>query len=151
MGTRSGRYARLTTGYDTVESIVPELNTWSMNITAGSTDTSSFGDEWGKSDVGILNWSGSAGGFYDPEDTSQSALFDQLVSGTLLQTLRMYTTWTATPGGVLLYWQPDISSDPDAGARIGAYNTGSTTGGVATFDFSFEGSGPIIQVQTTAP
>lgn len=151
MATYSGRFGRVSKNYDTTEIIIAELNTWSLNVSGGTTDTSTFGDEWGKSDVGILTWNGSGSGFYDPAETSQQELWAELKAGSLVKSLRLYVKWSETSGAALYYWQPDISSDPNAGARITAFNTGSTASGVGTFDFSFDGSGPIIPISTTVP
>jgi hypothetical protein len=151
MATYSGRYGQITLNADTTEETIQELNTWSLNTTAGTTDTSSFGDVWGKSNVGILNWNGTASGFYDPEQTTQQQIWNRLVDGGLMGYLWLYTLWSETSGDKLLYWKPDLISDPNAGARITGFNTGQTSGGVGTFDFSFDGSGPIIPVSTTVP
>jgi hypothetical protein len=151
MATHSGRKGQITINYDTTELTVGELNTWSLNISAGSTDTSTFGDKWGKSDVGMLTANGSASGFYDPDDAGQVEFWDNLVSGDLVDTLRLYAVWSDTSSDAIKYWQPDIGNDPEAGARITAFNTGQTASGVATFDISFDWSGPVQKVETTVP
>ena len=151
MSTYSGRNGQITLNYPTTELTVGELNNWSLNISAGSTDTSTFGDKWGKSDVGMLTANGSASGFYDPEDAGQKEFWDNLIAGDLVSTLRLYTKWSDTPGQPIKFWQPEISADPDAGVRITAFNTGQTSSGVATFDISWDWSGPVEKVETTAP
>lgn len=151
MSTYSGRFAQVTYDYTGTETTIGEINTWSLNVSAGSTDTSTFGDVWGKSDVGIITWNGSFSGFYDPDDAGQKEFWNKLVSGALLDDARFYTKWSETSSETIKYWQPDTGSDPNAGIRITAFNTGSTAAGVATFDVSFEGSGPLQKVETTVP
>lgn len=149
MSTYSGRKGAVTLEIDSTETLITELNTWSVSMTGGSTDTSAFGDQWGKSDIGMLTWSGTASGFYDPLDAGQNELWDLFISNELNGTLRLYSQYSTTPGDPIKYWKPDTATDPDAGVRVSAFNTGQSHTGVATFDFSFEGSGPPIQVNTT--
>jgi len=151
MATYTGRYGMLTLEISSVETAAVELNTWSMNVTGGENDTSTFGDQWGKTDVGMLGWNGTASGFYDPGDPLITELWAQLVSGALVDSIRLYTQYSTTSTDPIKYWKPDTSSDPLAGARITAFNTGQTHSGVATFDFSFSGSGPIIPISSTVP
>lgn len=151
MSTYSGRRGAVTIEISSVETLVGELNNWSVNISGGSTDTSVFGDEWGKSDVGMLTWNGSASGFYDPSDSAQDYIFALLVSGALDGTLRLYTERRTGSGDPIKFWKPDTSADANAGVRVTAFNTSQTHSGVATFDLSFEGSGPVASYETTVP
>lgn len=151
MATYSGRFGRVTVDVSSTETLIGHINTWSVNVSAGSTDTSSFGDVWGESDVGILTHNASISGFYDPDDSAQKEFWDKLKDGTLIGSMRIYTKYSATTGQTIKYWKPDTASDPNAGYRVTAYNTGSTAGGVATFDLTVEGSGPIDKIETTVP
>jgi hypothetical protein len=49
MATYSGRFGRVTVDVSSTETLIGHINTWSVNVSAGSTDTSSFGDVWGES------------------------------------------------------------------------------------------------------
>jgi len=151
MATYSGRKGAVTIEIASVETLFGELNTWSTNVTGGETDTSVFGDFWGKTDVGMLGWSGTASGFYDPSDAAQEALWNLLVSGNLEPTLRLYIQYSTTSSNPIRYWKADTASDPNAGIRVTGFNTGQTHSGVATFDFAFSGSGPILPVYSTVP
>lgn len=151
MSTYSGRKGAVTIDVNGTETLIAELNTWSVSMSGGSTDTSSFGDQWGKSDIGMLTWNGTASGFYDPLDDGQGELWELFTSNELNGTLKLYTQYSTTSSDPIKYWKPDTATDPDAGVRISGFNTGQTHTGVGTFDFTFEGSGPPIQVNTTVP
>lgn len=151
MSTNSGRFGAVTIEIATVETRFGELNNWTTNVTGGETDTSVFGDGWGKTNVGMLGWTGTAAGFYDPTDPAQQAIWNLLIAGSLEATLRLYTKYSTTSGDALYYWKPDTASDPNAGIRVTAYNTNQSHSGVATFDFAFSGSGPVLPVSTTVP
>jgi hypothetical protein len=151
MATYTGRDGAVTIEIASTETIVGELNTWTVNVTGGETDTSVFGDGWGKTDVGMLGWTGTGAGFYDPANSAQDALWDLLVSGNLEPTLRLYVQYSTTSSDPIKYWKPDTASDPLAGIRVTSFNTGQTHSGVATFDFAFSGSGPVLPVQATVP
>lgn len=151
MATYSGRGGAVTVEVSSVETLIGEINTWSVSVTGGENDTSVFGDSWGKTDVGMLSWNGTASGFYDPTDSAQDELWSKLVSGNLISGFRLYTQYSTTSSDPIKYWKPDTAADANAGIRITGFNTGQTHSGVGTFDFAFSGSGPVLPVETTVP
>jgi len=144
MATLSGRQGRVTVGSGVNEVVVAEMGTWKLNIEASEIDTTSFGSEWGKSDVGMLKFSGSMGGFCDPTDTTgQKVIEDAQISGNLIQDIKFYVSWSDTPGETVYYYAPDTATDATAGMRVTSYGVGQDKGGVATAEISLSGSGPV--------
>lgn len=142
MATYNGRNARVTVG--ATNALVTELNTWSMDRSADEIDTTTFEDGWKKSDVGMKGFSASLSGYLDPEDaTGQNILEAAYESGALVSDLRFYVKHTTTPGEKNIYYAPDTASNPKAGMRVTAFNTGQTHNGVATLSMSLSGSGPV--------
>lgn len=151
MSTYSGRYGAITIEISGTETLIGELNTWAISLTGGETDTSVFGDIWGKTDVGMLGWSATASGFYDPADAAQTKLWTLFKSGALDGTMRFYIQYSTTSADPIKYWKPDVVTDPVAGIRVTGYNPGQTHSGVSTFDITLSGSGPVEPVSTTVP
>ncbi len=152
MATLNGRNARVTVNASTTEALVAEMADWQIDTSADEIDTAAFGDGWGKSDVGMLKWSGSANGFYDPGDTAgQEVLQDAFLAGTLLQDIRFYARYATGSGEQIVYIEPDTSADPNAGVRITSVKIGASKSGVASLAFTFSGSGPYRRVEETIP
>ena len=146
MATYNGRNGRVTVNGDTTEKIVLELGSWSLDITADEVDTTSFGNGWKKSDVGMKGWSGSASGSYDPLDTTgQKVLLDAFDSGALLNDVRFYIAYSTTVTDTNLFFVPDITTDTTAGLRVTGTSVSLDKSGVATVSFSFSGSGPLLR------
>jgi len=150
MATFNGRNGRVTVNADTTEAIVLELSSWSLDITSEEIDTTAFGSGWGKSDVGMKSWSGSATGNYDPTDTTgQKILLDAFDAGSLLNDVRFYVSFSEEAGETVLFFEPDIVSDTNAGLRVTGVSTSLDKSGVATINFSFSGSGPLSRGSET--
>jgi len=142
MATQSGRKGRITVGAGNV--IVAEFGKWDIDIKADEVDTTVFGDVWGKSDVGMLKFSGSMEGFCDPTDTTgQKVLEDALLAGSLIQDIKFWITYSTTPGDTTYYYAPDTATDSTAGMRVTGYKVGQEKSGVAPVSISLSGSGPI--------
>lgn len=140
----NGRKGRVTVGSDAGESVILELNSWSLDISADEIDASVFGSEWGKNDVGIKKWSGSASGFLAPGDTTgQCVLQNAFESGDLLSDIKFYAEWSNKAGEVLCYYAPNLTADPDAGVRVTSVSPSVEHNGLAAISFSFSGSGPV--------
>lgn len=150
MATFSGRNARVTLGDGATEKIIMELGTWKVSMKANEIDTSAFGDGWGKSDVGIMNWSGSLNGNYDPTDTDgQAQLEAAFKTGELLQDVKFYLKYHAT--GQVVFFKADTTSDPNAGLRITQLDFDVDKANVGKISATFSGSGPYKKVIETRP
>ncbi|GFK95446.1 hypothetical protein NNJEOMEG_03309 [Fundidesulfovibrio magnetotacticus] len=150
MATYSGRNARVTLGDGATEKIIMELGTWKVSMKANEVDTSAFGDGWGKSDVGIMNWSGSLDGNYDPKDADGQAVLEAAFkSGQLIQDIKFYLKHQAT--GEVVFFEPDTVSDANAGVRITALDVSVDKAGVGKISATFSGSGPCKKTIETRP
>ena len=150
MATFKGRNARVTLGDGVDEKIIQEVGNWKVSTKAGEIDTTAFGDGWGKSDVGMMNWSGSLSGNFDPKDTTgQDKLDAAFKTGELVQDVRFYAKWAET--GEVIYFEPDLDADPNAGLRITQLDMDFDKAGVGKISVSFSGSGPYRKVIETRP
>lgn len=150
MATYNGREARITVNASTAEALITEMGSFSINRGAGELDTTAFGDGWSKSDVGMLKWSGSLSGFFDPEDTTgQQVLEDAFAAGSLIGDIRFYIEYSETPGDTVRYLTPDTTTDPNAGLRITSMDVSVDKSGVAQLSVNFSGSGPVHVVSET--
>ncbi len=146
MPTLNGREARVTVNADTTEALVLEIGNWNIDMSADEIDTTAFGDGWGKSDVGMLKWSGSMSGFFDPTDsTGQDVLEAAFLAGTLLTDIRFYSQWSDQTGESLVYHTPGTGG----GLRVTAMKVSQDKAGVANLELSFTGSGPVQKVTGT--
>ena len=142
MSTYNGRDARITVNSQTTEAIITEIGNWSINRSADEIDTTAFGDGWGKSDVGMLKYSGSFSGFFDPTDTTgQGVLKTAYEAGTLINDIRFYYEYSDTVSDTVRFLRP--SSGTNYGIRITSMDVSIDKAGVATLNVSFSGSGPI--------
>lgn len=130
--TESGRYASVKLG----STLIPLMGQWTLNISQEEIDTSSFGTVWGSSDVGMAKWSGSFSGFFDGDDATIETLLGNMISGTLMGTLRLYTDNTA-------YWEAQTTSS--GGARLTSIEITADKAAVNSITFNFSGSGAITQ------
>jgi len=136
MATKSGRYHAIKKGTYTVS----EQGHFDLDMSSDEIDTTAFGSTWAKSDVGFKKWSLSMSGYYDPTDTNgQAELETAYMGGTLVTDLSVYVDNTS-------YWEPDLTTDSDAGGRITSYKVSGDKAGVASFDMVLSGSGPITFV-----
>lgn len=149
MATFNGRNARITVGSAGSEKIIAEMSDWSINRKAAEIDTTAFGDGWSKSDVGMLSYSGSFKGFFDPTDTTgQGVLKTAFEDGTIINDIRFYIEYSATTGGTLHYLAP--VTGVDNGIRITSMDVSIDKNGVGSLSVSFSGSGAIEEKTGTA-
>lgn len=146
MATYNGRDARVTVNASATEAIVAEIGNWKIDTSADEIDTTAFGDGWAKSDVGMLKWSGSMSGYFDSTDTTGQGIVETaFLAGTLISDIRFYVEYSETTSDTVIYYHPDTVTDANAGLRVTSFNVGQDKNGVATIDFSFSGSGPILR------
>lgn len=150
MATYNGREAMVTVNASTTEAVVTEMSNWDISINVEEIDTTAFGDGWGKSDVGMMKWSGSFSGYFDPADSTGQAVIEAARdSGDLLDDIRFYVQYSTTSGDEVIYFHPDTVTDSNAGARITTMDVKTDKSGVATLNVSFTGSGPITHTTET--
>ncbi len=133
MGTpRRGRFASIKKG----SSLVANMGSWSLAIAMDEIDASVFGSDWKKNMAGMQGWSADMEGFFDPDDTTQKALHDAALAGTLITDIKLYTDDTE-------YWAPDTVSDPAAGGYITNFGSSVEKSGLVKVTFKLSGFGPI--------
>lgn len=142
MSTYNGRDARISVSNATTEAIVAEMGNWSITRNAAEIDTTAFGDGWSKSDVGMLSYSGSFAGFYDPTDTTGYGILKTAYeAGSLINDIRFYYEYTTTSGETIRYLAP--ASGSTNGIRVTDMSVNIDKNGVAQLNVSFSGSGQI--------
>lgn len=148
MATFNGRNARITVGSAETEKIIAEMSDWLINRQAAEIDTTAFGDGWSKSDVGMLSYSGSFKGSFDPTDNEgQGVLKTAFESGDLINDIRFYIEYTDSVGGTLHYLAPRTGDEN--GIRITGMDVAIDKGGVGSLSVSFTGSGAIEEKTST--
>lgn len=128
----SGRFASVKLGTNTIRGI----GKWDLDISAKENDDTEFGSGWESTNLGMLSWKASFSGHINATDAQQAELVTYLLSGDLIQDLRLYVNDT-------IYYAPDLATDPDAGGRISSYKVAQSKDGIATLDLQIAGSGPI--------
>ena len=113
-----------------------EMGDWSIDMSRDEIDTTSFGDSWGKSDVGMGKWSMTFNGFFDPTETCQDALIDAFQDGSLIDDLQLFINNTSK-------WQPNTTANTGSGVRVTSLQVGQSKGGVASLAVSLSGSGQV--------
>jgi len=142
MATFNGRNARITVNSSTTEKIIAEMSDWSINRKAAEIDTTAFGDGWSKSDVGMLSYSGSFKGSFDPTDTTgQGVLKTSFEDGSLINDIRFYYEYSETGGDTVRFLAP--ASGSTNGIRITSMDVSIDKNGVGQLSVSFSGSGAI--------
>jgi predicted secreted protein len=134
MAAISGRKASI----KLATSLVAGLGKWDLTLSRKEIDTTEFGDDWEKSEVGMANWKATFSGHLDLDDAQQETLRGYFDSGDLIQDVRFYLN-----NDTGKYYAPDTVTDPDAGGRLTQLKIGHSKDGVASAEFSISGSGPI--------
>ena len=139
MATFNGRNARITVNSSATEAIIAEMSDWSINRKAAEIDTTSFGDGWSKSDVGMLSYSGSFKGSFDPTDTAgQGVLKTAFEDGTIVNDIRFYYEHTEASKR----WLAPVTGAAN-GIRVTSMDVSIDKNGVGQLSVSFTGSGAV--------
>ena len=143
MATFNGRNARITVNSSATEAIIAEMSDWSINRKAAEIDTTAFGDGWSKSDVGMLSFSGSFKGSFDPTDAAgQGVLKTAFEAGSLISDIKFYLDYKSV---TKRYLTPAVG----AGIRITSMDVSIDKNGVGQLSVSFSGSGAIEENTAT--
>ncbi len=110
-------------GFYVGATLVPFIDSWNIDMTIGSEETTAFGDDNVKRVATIRDWSGSASGTLDRSDASQAALLDQFEDGTISPTSVRLATNRGSD-----YWE--------GSAIISGASIGSAVGSKVTVSFS---------------
>ena len=60
---------------------VIEFNNWSIEAAADVAEGQDFGDTWKSGTAGMMGWSGSMEGNFDPANTEQAAIMNAILTG----------------------------------------------------------------------
>lgn len=78
------------------------INTWTIEETLDTAESTAFGDTSKKHEGGLPGWSGSFEGFWDPANTEQAALWAALKAGTKLTDMKFFINATNYYSGDVL-------------------------------------------------
>lgn len=129
---RMGRFASIKIGTTLVEN----MGRWTLNLTGAEIDVSAFGTVWEKRMPGMLGWTATLEGNYDPSDTTgQEVLVAAKIEATKITNLRLYVDETT-------YWTID-TEDPDNGCFVRSVDIVQDKAGVATVTIGILGFGAL--------
>jgi len=123
---------------DGSSNLIGELTSFTLSITQNSEQHNSFGDEWIDTTATNKNWSVDGSGMFDPDDTYQTALVTEVISGDSSYAIEV------RPEG-------DGSGDDTytGTITINDVNIEASSDGVVGFSFSGQGSGALTKGTVT--
>ncbi len=128
-----GRYASVKIG----STVIENLGKWVLDIKTNEIDVSVFGSVWGKKIPGQQAWTATIDGFYDPADAAgQANLQADMLAGTKITDIKLFINSTSS-------WEPDITTDTNAGCYVTGLNIAHDKAGVAAISMTIVGFGPI--------
>ncbi len=123
---------------DGSSNLIGELTSFTLSITQNSEQHNSFGDEWIDTTATNKNWSVDGSGMFDPDDTYQTAIVTEVISGDSSYAIEVRPegdgsgddtyTGTITIGDVSI----EASSDGVIGFSFSGQGTGALTKGTVT-------------------
>ncbi len=102
---QTGRYCAVTLTSAAV--VINNLGHWEINFAGDELDASAFGTVWKRNMAGMMGWTATVEGFFDPStgtNTQMTALMDAALDGTKIQDIRFKHTSTG------LFWMPNFTS-----------------------------------------
>jgi len=119
---------------DSSGNLIGELTSFTLSITQNSEQHNAFGDEWIDTTATNKNWSVEGSGMYDPDDTYQTALVTEVISGDSVYSIEI------RPEG-------DTTGDDNytGSITLGEVGIEATSEGVIGFSFSGQGSGALAK------
>lgn len=106
------------------------MKTWSLDVAAAILDGSNFGSTWKLTESGIKEWTGSCEGNLDDADAQQTALWNNLTSGT--KVVMKFAQGTAN-----YFWGTVV---------LGGHSPSQSFDGLGAGSWSFTGHGPLTRV-----
>ena len=119
---------------DSAGNLIGELTSFTLSITQNSEQHNAFGDEWIDTTATNKNWSVEGSGMFDPDDTYQSAIVTEVISGDSVYSIEI------RPEG-------DTTGDDNytGSITLGEVGIEATSEGVIGFSFSGQGSGALAK------
>lgn len=108
---------------------VAYLQEWTLDIALNAEETTEFADDWKNFVGGMVEWSGSVSGNFDPSNTQQKAIHDALLTAAptgALTDLRFYMDGTH-------YWSGSVI--------ITGVAVNITVSGLVKITINFQGNG----------
>ena len=123
---------------DGSSNLIGELTSFTLSITQNSEQHNSFGDEWLDTTATNKGWSVEGSGMYAPDDTYQTAIVTEVISGDSVYSIEV------RPEG-------DTSGDDNYTGSITLEEVGieASSEGVIGFSFSGTGTGAITKGTVT--
>ena len=123
---------------DSSGNLIGELTSFTLTITQNSEQHNSFGDEWLDTTATNKGWSVEGSGMYDPDDTYQTAIVTEVISGDSVYSIEV------RPEG-------DTSGDDTYTGSITLEEVGieASSDGVIGFSFSGTGTGALTKGTVT--
>jgi len=119
---------------DTDGNLIGELNSFTLNITQKNESHSSFNDEWEDTTATTKSWSVEGAGQYDPDDTYQDALVDEVISGDSTYSIEVRPEGNTTG---------DVNFT--GSITLGEVSINASSEGVIGFSFSGAGTGAVTK------
>ena len=119
---------------DSSGNLIGELTSFSLTITQNSEQHNSFGDEWIDTTATNKSWSVDGSGMYDPDDTYQNALVNEVISGDSTYSIEVRSEGNTTG-----------DENFTGSITMGDVTIDASSEGVIGFSFSAQGNGAITK------
>ena len=119
---------------DSAGVVIGELTSYTLSVTQNSEQHNAFGDAWLDTTATNKSWSVEGSGMYDPDDTQQTAIVDEVLTGDAVYSIEM----RAEGDGV--------GDDKFTGSIVlGDISIEASSEGVIGFSFSGQGTGALTK------
>jgi hypothetical protein len=113
---------------------VGELTSFSLSVTQNSEQHNALGEEWANTTATNKSWTVEGSGMYDPDDTYQAAIVDEVITGDAVYSVECRAEGDTT--GDVAYTGSIV---------IGEVGIEASSEGVIAFSFSGQGSGALTK------
>jgi hypothetical protein len=113
---------------------VGELTSFSLSVTQNSEQHNALGEEWANTTATNKSWTVEGSGMYDPDDTYQAAIVDEVITGDAVYSIECRAEGDTT--GDVAYTGSIV---------IGEVGIEASSEGVIAFSFSGQGSGALTK------
>lgn len=123
---------------DSSGNLIGELTSYTLTVSQNSEQHNAFTDEWIDTTATSKGWSVDGSGMYDPDDTYQNALVDEVISGDSSYSIEVRS-------------EGDTSGDENFSGTIimGDVAIEAASDGVIGFSFSGQGHGALTKSTVT--
>lgn len=132
MGVRVGKNAKIAVG----DTKVARMTSFSLTVNNNDEDITEFGNDWEHHYKTINNWTATAEGYLDLDDTEQDSMESKALSGGTYTDIRFYVDASN-------YYVPDTDTDDEAMCSLESWNPTADATGIVSFSATFKGSGPV--------